>query len=190
MRDEYKYCICCGEDVPYNRVVRNEREELTCLYCGFTLDVKNLWEEHEQPVSGIAMIAEDSETTRRLIEEVIRSKGLSDEIISVEDGLKLTSEFSKIIKEGRKVEFMVIDLNMPVMDGLTAARTVRAIESGAGRDHVPIVFFSAVKADDNLKKQMGMLSPAHYMNKGSDADPEALSSRIEGLINFILTTYA
>jgi hypothetical protein len=39
VRDERKYCMCCGEDVPVNPVNRAGRVELTCINCGFTLDV-------------------------------------------------------------------------------------------------------------------------------------------------------
>jgi hypothetical protein len=34
MLDE-KYCICCGETVPFNTTTRNGNLELTCVYCGF-----------------------------------------------------------------------------------------------------------------------------------------------------------
>ena len=35
--EDLKYCICCGEDVPYNRIERDGKTELTCSYCGFPL---------------------------------------------------------------------------------------------------------------------------------------------------------
>src|SRR5450759_3433034 len=36
--EELKYCLCCGEEVPVNVVVRSGWRELTCVYCGFTLE--------------------------------------------------------------------------------------------------------------------------------------------------------
>jgi len=188
--NDTKYCICCGEDVPYNTVVRNERRELTCQFCGFTLDVTNLWEDLTDVEQGVALIAEDSEFTRNLLRNIIRKRSLSGEVVAVSNGLELTAEFSRYLKEGKRIEFVIIDLNMPLMDGLTAARTIRTIEKGAGKGSVPIIFFSSRKADEDLRKQMGMLAPAHYMNKGSDPDPESLARRIEGLVNFIQTNYS
>ncbi len=189
--DDTRYCICCGEDVPYNTVVRNERRELTCQFCGFTLDVTNLWEDQGEGERGVAMVAEDSDLTRNLLRDIIANKALSGEVVAVSNGLELTTEFSRYLKEGKRIEFVIIDLNMPLMDGLTAARTIRAIEKGAGMgNNVPLIFFSSRKADEDLKNQMGILAPAHYMNKGSDPDPESLAHRIEGLVNFIQTTYS
>jgi hypothetical protein len=34
-----KHCLCCGEQVPVNTVTRDGNIELTCVYCGFVLDV-------------------------------------------------------------------------------------------------------------------------------------------------------
>jgi CheY-like chemotaxis protein len=184
-----KYCICCGEEVPYNIVERNERRELTCSYCGFTLDVENLWEDIKVSIDTYAFIAEDSDFARKLLKELVLKKSLASEVIAVTNGLELVTEYTKLMKQKILSSFAIIDLNMPVMDGLTAARTIRALEEKEGTSRVPIVFFSGVKADESLKKQMELLTPAHYMNKGSDPNPENLIKRVQGLLNFISQRY-
>jgi CheY-like chemotaxis protein len=78
---------------------------------------------------------------------------------------------------------------MPVMDGLTAARTLRALEEKDSIIKVPIVFFSGIKADESFRRKMELLAPAHYVNKGSDPDPENLVKRVQGLLNFISQQY-
>ncbi|OGW38065.1 MAG: hypothetical protein A2Y97_00200 [Nitrospirae bacterium RBG_13_39_12] len=189
MAEGNKYCICCGEEVPFNVVVRNERRELTCTYCGFTLDVENLWEDTKSSIDKYALIAEDSKFTRTLLRELLLKKTLASEVIDVTNGLELISEYSKLVKKNIKLSFAIIDLNMPVMDGLTAARTIRALEEKDGILKIPIVFFSGVKADEDLRRQMELLSPANYVNKGSDPDPEHLIKRVQGLLNFISQRY-
>lgn len=189
MEEGKKYCLCCGEDVPYNVIVRNERRELTCTYCGFVLDMENLWENTKSSVNTYAFIAEDSKFTRTLLKELILKKTLATEVIAVTNGLELISEYSKLFKKIVRGSFVIIDLNMPVMDGLTAARTLRALEEKGSIVKVPIVFFSGVKADEDLRRQMELLAPAHYVNKGSDPDPEHLVQRIQGLLNFISQRY-
>jgi CheY-like chemotaxis protein len=184
-----KYCLCCGEDVPYNIVVRNERRELTCSYCGFTLDIENLWEDTKSSINTYALIAEDSKFTRTLLKELILKKAITSEVIAVTNGLELISEYTKIFKRNVRVSFAIIDLNMPVMDGLTAARTLRALEEKDSIIKVPIVFFSGVKADEGLRRQMELLAPANYVNKGSDPDPENLVKRVQGLLSFISQHY-
>ena len=189
MEEGKKYCLCCGENVPYNVVVRNERRELTCSYCGFTLDIENLWEDTKSSINTYALIAEDSKFTRTLLKELILKKAIASEVMAVTNGLELISEYAKLLKRNIRVSFAIIDLNMPVMDGLTAARTLRALEEKDSIIKVPIVFFSGVKADEGFRRQMELLAPANYVNKGSDPDPENLVKRVQGLLSFISQHY-
>jgi len=189
MVESKKYCLCCGEDVPYNVVVRNERRELTCSYCGFTLDIENLWEDTKSSINTYALIAEDSKFTRTLLKELILKKAIASEVMAVTNGLELISEYAKLLKRNVRVSFAIIDLNMPVMDGLTAARTLRALEEKDSIIKVPIVFFSGIKADESFRRKMELLAPAHYVNKGTDPDPENLVKRVQGLLNFISQQY-
>ena len=180
-----KYCLCCNEEVPFTSFVRNERIEITCMYCGFPLDIKKLYESKEPVEKGYALISDDSMYTRKMIEECLKEKEYSDNVMSFENGLELISAYSKLLEEKKPVDIAIIDLNMPVMDGLTAARMIRSFEEQHDHKAVPIIFFTAEKADDNLKKQMEAVAPANYMNKGNDANPETLASRVELLIAYL-----
>ena len=64
--EDLKYCLCCGEDVPYHTVERDERQEIICSNCGFPLEVKEAWEEAEKP-NDVAFVAEDSDAVRKII---------------------------------------------------------------------------------------------------------------------------
>lgn len=185
-----QYCLCCDEDVPVSTIERNERKETICAFCGFTLDVQKLWEP--QPVQkkeGYALIADDSKYTRKIIEDLIKEKKLSAYVMSFENGLELISAYTKLLATKDTVDIAIIDLNMPVMDGVTAARTMRAVEAQNKAEKTPIVFFSAQIADDDLKKQMASLEPANYVNKGADPDPDKLATRVEYLIHYVVEKY-
>jgi CheY-like chemotaxis protein len=182
---EIKYCLCCDEQVPFGVVARNERKEVTCNYCGFTLDVEAHPEPHEADTGGYALVAEDSRYTRRIIEDLIAEKKFSAGVMSFENGLELITACSKLFAGKKRLDVAIIDLNMPVMDGLTAARTVRALEGQYRAPSVPIVFFSAEKADENLKTHMQNLEPAYYVNKGPDPAPDKLASRVEYLLGYL-----
>ncbi|NOY64291.1 MAG: response regulator [Nitrospirae bacterium] len=186
MEGNKKYCLCCGEDVPYNVVERHERRELTCQYCGFTLDVENLWEKKELQTNSVALIAEDSRFIRTLLKELLLKNSIVKEVNDSENGLDFVSAYTRMINDRIRPAFVILDLNMPVMDGLTAARTMRALEKKMSLPHTPIIFFSSIKADEGLKKQMSLLAPANYINKGSSPEPEALARRVQFLLNFIL----
>jgi len=71
------------------------------------------------------------------------------------------------------------------MDGFTAAKTLRAIESQHKISATPIIFFSAVQADDSFRAKMELLSPAIYLNKGADPDPDSLARRVEQLVGLL-----
>ncbi len=185
-----KYCLCCNENVPYNLVERNEANEFTCIYCGFVLDVQRLWEKEESKTSeGYALVAEDSQFVNKIIIDVLRSNRFSKNLKAFYNGLELTKAYSELLSKGAKIDIVIIDLNMPVMDGLTAARTIRSMETQHKTSPAPIVFFSAVKADNTLRKQMEMLSPASYMNKGSDPHPEKLAERVVQLVGYLMEKY-
>lgn len=183
-----KYCLCCGENVPFNSIERLERRELTCSYCGFVLDVKELWQPSGTS-EGYALIAEDSQSLREIISGTLEGRKFSAKVAAYENGLELISAYSKLVAEHAAVDVAIIDLNMPVMDGLTAARTMRALEVQHGILPVPIVFFSAMKADDALRVQMELLRPARYMNKGSQSGTERLAERVELLVGQLMKEY-
>jgi len=192
--DETKYCLCCGEEVRFNRIERNERIELTCVYCGFLLSVEDeALLTIQEPISTLrqdrlhhVLVADDSKFTRKIIEDLLIEKKIADEVLTFENGLELTSAFAKLIAEKVPIDVAIIDINMPVMDGLTAAKIIRSIESQNNLPHIPIAFFSVVKADDNLRSQMEMLAPANYVNKGSDPDPDKLAERVEQLLSYFM----
>lgn len=183
-----RYCLCCNEDVPTNAFERGGNREIACSYCGFTVDVEAI---HSEGLvrEGCALVADDSKYTRKIIEEVLREQHPSSKVLTFENGRDLVAEYANVLAAGDQVLVAILDLNMPVMDGLTAARTMRALEVRYSRPGIPIVFFSGQKADDSLKGQMQLLEPANYMNKGSDPDPDKLASRVESLLAYVIERF-
>lgn len=106
------------------------------------------------------------------------------------NGLELVAEYTRLMSEGASINFAIVDINMPEMDGLTAVRTIRALEDKNGIERVPVVFFSAVKATEDLRKQMSILEPANYINKGVSPSPQILAERVEVLLHFLTYRYA
>jgi CheY-like chemotaxis protein len=183
MADETKYCLCCGEQVPVNIVQREGKVETTCVYCGFVLDVAMV---EEKGMVECIFTVDDSELTRQLLKESMVKNKLARSVISAKNGQEFITVFTKRLTEKKHVDLVILDLEMPVMDGVTAARMMRAIEGKYGKAKIPILFFSAHKCDENLKRQISVFSPASYVNKGSDSNPTKLMERIDLLIGHLL----
>jgi CheY-like chemotaxis protein len=174
-----KYCICCGENVPANTIMRDGNIELTCLYCGFVLDVTRPGARKELEC---VLTADDSPLTRDLLRGMLLKRQLARDVVSVENGQAFVAAFTQRVTANQPLSLVILDLEMPVMDGITAARIIRTVETKCGVAKTPILFFSGRKCDDGFKRQLEALAPASYVNKGSDADPEQLIERIDQLV--------
>ena len=179
-----KYCLCCGVDVPCNYVERDDRREITCAYCGFTLDVEKSGKSSNVR-EGYVLITDDSKNVRDIIVDALKATNIYKNIMTFENGLELTTSFSYLVSRNSPIDVAIIDVVMPIMDGFTAAKTLRAIESQHKISATPIIFFSAVQADDSFRAKMELLSPAIYLNKGADPDPDSLSRRVEQLVGLL-----
>ena len=118
---------------------RFEKRELTCIYCGFVLDIQKL----HGPVGvrdGYSLIAEDSQYVRKIISEALEARRFSAQVMTFQNGLALVTEYSRVVSQGTPIDMVVIDLNMPVIDGLTAARAIRAMEAQHARTPGPMFF--------------------------------------------------
>ena len=151
MTTDTKHCICCGEDVPYNRITREGNLELTCVYCGFVLDVE------AKTGSGQAqyvITADDSPLIRELLKAMLESRGLARTVIATENGQKFIEAFTRGLTENQPVDLVVLDIEMPVMDGIACARMMRSMEEKVKIKRTPILFFSGRKCDDDLKRDL------------------------------------
>jgi CheY-like chemotaxis protein len=183
-------CLCCGEDVETILVERQGNIEVACIHCGFVID-QYLDKEHEEkeadekkPVPAlVVMMAEDSEATRKLVEITLLGSGFVSEVSTFENGKAFVKAAAERIQGGGPLDVVVLDIEMPVMDGFGAARILRSLEKKFESKHHPIIFFSSRKADKNLKKQMTLFAPVRYLNKGSIKDPDELMERIKVLLS-------
>jgi len=184
MADATKYCLCCGEQVPVNTIMRDGKSEKTCVFCGFVLDVAA---EEEDRTASCIVTADDAELTRELLKGMLLKKKLAKSVVTTENGQEFVASFTKRLTENLPVDLVILDLEMPVMDGITAARVMRAVETNYKTAKVPILFFSARKCDEALKQQLSLFSPASYVNKGNESDPAKLAERIDQLVGHLLS---
>lgn len=80
------------------------------------------------------LVAEDSRDTRIMLKRALELKGYR--VVEAEDG-KQALEMAR----RHRLHLIVIDLNMPVLDGLEAVKNFRELEGNG--DHIPIVAITA-----------------------------------------------
>lgn len=101
------------------------------------------------PVQGAGMrvlLAEDNELNRLIAADILEELGVT--VDTTADGQQAVDRFSAS-PEGR-YHLIFMDLRMPVMDGLTAARTIRALPRGDA--NVPIVAMTADAFAEDVEK--------------------------------------
>jgi signal transduction histidine kinase len=82
------------------------------------------------------LCAEDHPVNRKVIEFIMSSAGIG--LTSVENGAEAVEAF-----KSQPYDAVLMDMQMPVMDGLTAIRAIREFEASAGRPHTPVVVVTA-----------------------------------------------
>jgi PAS domain S-box-containing protein len=82
------------------------------------------------------LLAEDHPVNQRVVQAILAGAGM--EVIIVGDGAQAAAACA----DGG-FDLVLMDMQMPVMDGLTATRAIRAAERTGGRPRMPLIMLSA-----------------------------------------------
>ncbi|MGZ0655583.1 response regulator [Coraliomargarita sp. W4R72] len=113
-------------------------------------------------MQGRVLVAEDNEVNQDVASELLLSLGF--EVECVPNGLEAINR----INEGG-IDCLLLDCQMPVMDGYTAASEIRTIEKIENRGHLPIIALTAhaMEGDREHCLAVGM---DDYLSKPLDFD--------------------
>ncbi len=179
------YCPSCGEEVDVFVMIAGGEERPHCSQCGLLLDEKSL-EEKKRTLENV-FIAEDSYSLRSALSEILISRKIAKNVIEAGDGREFLAKVTEAFKKDMNVSLAILDVNMPNIDGINAAKTLRVLEDGFRRNsRIPILFFSVVPCDENFKKFLQLLTPSAYLNKGKEGTPEKLAERVYQIIKRLL----
>jgi PAS domain S-box-containing protein len=100
------------------------------------------------------LVAEDSADNRLLLRAYL--KGSPHQIMFVEDGRAAMEQFSS-----PKFDLVLMDVSMPVMDGLSATRAIRALEKESSLPHTPIIAITANARPEDIDQSRESGCDAH-----------------------------
>ncbi|MEM7247618.1 MAG: response regulator [Acidobacteriota bacterium] len=182
---ESMYCPACGAQSPTNLSQRDGQDVTECTTCGLILDSSQA--RQYEPISEI-LFADDSDLLRVAIEDVLVDKRLAKSVLAANNGQEFLELFVQRLREGRPVDLVMLDVQMPVMNGFNAAIACRAVERGFELPKpTPMMFFSSQPCDETAKKVLQFCGRAIYVNKVASPNLGELANRVEQVLIDLLT---
>jgi CheY-like chemotaxis protein len=128
-----------------------------------------MWNAVSSILYPTVLVAEDSSDTRIMLKRAFELKGYR--VVEAEDGKQALE-----MAERYRPSLIVIDLNMPVLDGLEAVKKFRRLEETG--DQVPIV---AITAYDVYGMEQAALETGCNKYLSKPLDLEELDRALKGL---------
>jgi signal transduction histidine kinase/ActR/RegA family two-component response regulator len=82
------------------------------------------------------LVADDHPTNRKVVQLILADAGV--DLVLAEDGLQALERFGE-----QSFDVVLMDMQMPVMDGLTAVQRIRDWELAAGKRRTPVLMLTA-----------------------------------------------
>ncbi len=105
-------------------------------------------------LSGVVLLVEDNEVNRMIGTEMLHSFGL--DVVEAENGVQALK-----LLEKQHVDLVLMDIQMPVLDGYAATRQARERELRLRLPRVPIVALTANAFDDDAAQSLAAGMDAH-----------------------------
>ncbi|MAT34870.1 MAG: hypothetical protein CMK06_06975 [Ponticaulis sp.] len=119
------------------------------------------------------LLAEDHPVNQRVVELILKPLGI--EVVITGDGEAAIEAFSE-----SKFDVILMDVRMPVMDGLTATRQIREIEAEHSLARTPIIMLSANAMPVHKAESIEAGADAHV---GKPITPDILIKAIKSALH-------
>ncbi len=112
------------------------------------------------------LVVDDNEINLEIVRKILYSRNI--EVVSAKNGQEAVDLFRR---ENGRYDLILMDILMPVMDGLEAARRIRAMRDIPGAAQVPIVAMTANAFRENFEESFNAGMDAHLVKP---IEPERL----------------
>lgn len=125
------------------------------------------------------LIVEDDRTHRNMMEKILRECAF--QVYTAENGIEALS----ILEKGFQFDLVIMDWDMPELDGLETVREIRARERKKGKPRMPVIAFTGNRNPGDREKCLaagmdGYLPKDSWMSEWRSALIDSLQSLVSG----------
>ena len=121
-------------------------------------------------LSGTVLLVEDNPVNLLIAIEMLQSLGL--DVIEAEDGAQALEQIAR-----NPVDLVLMDCQMPVMDGYTATRHIRERERELDLPRLPIIALTADAFDEDMRQSEAAGMDAHLSKPYTRGQLRAMLTR-------------
>ncbi len=175
-----RVCAACGEGAKVEEARVGGVLRVRCGNCGLPLGGGG-------PPGGArfrkVIVADDSPFFLQTLEDVLRDRRASEDILRAEDGARALELATAALRARSPARLVILDLMMPRLNGLHAAVALRAVEAAFGSYRSDILFLSTRRLDLTVRPLVDEVAPAYYLDKGGEGG--AFPDRLGGVLDAI-----
>ena len=123
-------------------------------------------------LSGSVLVVEDNDVNRMIAREVLQSLGL--DVVEASDGAQALDRIAT-----HDIDVVLMDCQMPVMDGYAATEAIRAREARLGLPRIPVLALTADAFEEDAQRSLEAGMDAHlakpYTREQLQGDAAALA---------------
>jgi CheY-like chemotaxis protein/nitrogen-specific signal transduction histidine kinase len=108
----------------------------------------------DAPLAGTVLVVEDNEVNRMVAHSMLRSLGL--DVLEASDGRQALEQIAR-----HPVDLVLMDCEMPIMDGYEATREIRRREAELALPRVPVLALTANAFDEDAVRSKAAGMDAH-----------------------------
>jgi len=138
------------------------------------------------PPLDTVITVEDISLISTILNDMLVAEGLTRKVISCKNGYEFLGRYVRARKNRVDVGLVVMDVKMPILNGISAAVAMRAHEIAQSLEGAPILYFTSKRCDETFRKVLIHTAPAMYINKGSSESADHLQDRIRKVIKQLL----
>jgi len=132
--------------------------------------------QHEESTVPLRILLADDHPANRKVVEILLA-GTSAELVGVADGSEALEAF-----RGGGFDLVLMDMQMPVMDGLTATAEIRALERERGWGRTPLLMLTANAMPEHIEAGRKAGSDGHL------AKPVTMATLFDGITQVLASS--